>query len=140
MKTAPGVPWGGCLKCALALYGNHSAGQGSLEPRDRVQLPASFRRLPCRHTSRVGRRLEERNCIDRRICWPAVGQIRLGLGRFDARATADPDRTSRPRCPVPLARPAPPFPAGVRENRTITYGDHMMAFDESRAVLWTGCA
>ncbi len=134
MKTAPGVSLGRLPESApWRLHGNHSAGQGSLELRGRVQLPASFRRLPSRHTSRVGRRRRERNCIYRRICWPAVAADPPGrLGRFDARATADPARASRSRRPVPLARPAALVLGRHPGNRTITYGDHMMAFDESR--------
>ncbi len=131
----PGIPLGRLPESApWRLHGNHSAGQGSVELRDRVRLPASFRRRPYRHRSRVGRRRKGRNCIYRRIGRPAAGQIRLAaragsmLVPWQARL-----RTSRSRCPVRPARPTPAFvPGGIRENRAITYGDHMMAFDELR--------
>ena len=45
------------------LPSNHSTDQGSVELRDRVQVPGSFQHLPCRHISMVGRRPGEGNCI-----------------------------------------------------------------------------
>src|SRR5271166_1019612 len=77
MKTAPRVPLGRLpASASWRLHSNHSTDQGSLELRDRGQVPGSLRLLPCRHTSMVGRRAGEGNCVYRRspeIAWCQCG-------------------------------------------------------------------
>ena len=89
------------------LHSNHSTDQGSLKLRDRVHVPVSFLRLPCRHIFMVGRLPGEGNCIYRRMANP--GRHRGG-GRprhRDAARTTPTDRTTPPgpRRPTGPRRP-----------------------------------
>ena len=97
MKTAPRASLGRLpASAAWRLHSNHSADQsstglqGSTGLRDRVHVPGSFRRLPCRHISMIGRRAAAGNCIYRpppEITWRACG--RRG---HDGRVTKPQDR------------------------------------------------
>ena len=81
MKTAPRDPLGRLpASASWLLHSNHSTDQGSRKLRDRVHVPGSFRLLPCRHVSMVGRRAGEGNCIYRRIMKPGGAWLHVRAG------------------------------------------------------------